>query len=692
MLTDVVARAMAESIEAVNIRDCADEVKDEVTYLLAGPLSWYLSHPNWPSGFNSSGRIPLEISVAMAPDGRSAIRYGVDITDYRQGMADNWGRYVDCAKYITGTAADQTYRLWDLLARHLNGIPPTVLTRMLHGAGYGSSGFRRAALYFNMRWLSYSRLKKRFPQYVSAIEKNLNECGVLYPSFVEWISYDFIDNEIGRTKCYWQLDPTSQTEHLSDIAGTHPDLTAAGKVFEHFRESGSFRNIPRSIGLQLGFDGKMEQCRQKLYFACLAWSWSQSQGLLELITYLSDTFSLDLEALYEFLGVFSEHKIRLTPTLVAIGPHDPPGVTFYFFPVLEKSPSTILSERMSHSNSSSNLSALTGGLSPVELAEELCVHASSYLVSTREEEGYWTDFTVQSEPSDEWVTAYITATLSEDPLVRPHLIPSAEWLHTQFRPGEGWGYNHQATVDADSTALGVLALHRMGRPVPESVQDALLRFRLPTGGYQRFSRQKVSHRDSVGPAEITSRVLTAQMETGMADPDMVCDAVVHLLSQQKKEGRWNTFWWNDDLYATCRALQALNTFVQFATSDTTDDLRSMSLLESTVDAFGRARSFISAYAVPDEPFLLGLWLTSWFAAKGDFSYPSVDRVVCHLSSLQQEDGRWLSVPLRQIARTKSRRSSAPFGMGKLYLDMQCLITTATVIEGLRALQRALKAK
>ena len=117
----------------------------------------------------------------------------------------------------------------------------------------------------------------------------------------------------------------------------------------------------------------------------------------------------------------------------------------------------------------------------------------------------------------------------------------------------------------------------------------------------------------------------------------------------------------------------------------------ITVVQSAVQSVKNARPSISAQVAPDEPFVLGLWLSSWFAAQGNVYYPSVDRILCHLRSHQQEDGRWLSVPIKRIARTKPLCPWAHLDTGRLYLDSKCLITTATVIEGLRALRQALRA-
>lgn len=698
MLVKHLAEAIADSVVSLGIRERADDVADEVEYLMLEPLGWFLNHPNWPSGIAYRG-IPLEVSVAIAGNNSPSIRHSVDVTDHRQGMAGNWSRYLEHAEHIMGRTTDQTPQLWGLLAKHLDGIPATSRTRVAHGVGYAPSGFKRTSLYFNTSWLSYAELENRFPDYTSAIDKTLNKYGGSRPSNLEWISYDFDGGEIVRTKFYWELSTNDQTKQLSDIAGQHPDLAAASEVFDFLSATNS-QQVERSLGLQLSFDQEAELLRQKIMFYCPAWGLSKPESLLDLIVYLSDTFSLNLWPLYTVLHVFSHYGIQLNPTLLAIGHGElHPSVTFYFSPVIEQVPFRIpVEETISLPGSVSgnaNVSYTTVPVNEVksrlELIDGMLARATEYILRKRETDGYWVDFAMPQGTSDEWVTAYIIATLSNDPVLRNNLTSSVEWLQKRFRSGEGWGYNRNTSADADATALSLLALHRMGAPLPEGARDALIRYRLRSGGYRAYPDWDLDYEYGAGPAEITSIVLLAQVETDMVEADVLCDTVMNLVSQQRDEGGWNTFWWKDDLFATYRTLQAFNAFVRLATLSKGSNQLPINVVESVVKAIKDARPSVSDQATPDEPFVLGIWLSSWFAAQGNVFYPSVDRILAHLRSQQQEDGRWLSVPIRRIARTKLLRPWARSDSGRLYLDSQCLITTTTVIEGLRALRQALKA-
>ena len=105
MFAKLLAEAVADSFVSVGIAERADEVTDEVECLLAEPLGLFFEHPNWPSAATPGG-FPFEFSVAIANNTGPVIRYAVDVTDHRRGLAGNWNRYLECAKRIVDVATD----------------------------------------------------------------------------------------------------------------------------------------------------------------------------------------------------------------------------------------------------------------------------------------------------------------------------------------------------------------------------------------------------------------------------------------------------------------------------------------------------------------------------------------------------------------------------------------------------------
>jgi hypothetical protein len=229
----------------------------------------------------------------------------------------------------------------------------------------------------------------------------------------------------------------------------------------------------------------------------------------------------------------------------------------------------------------------------------------------------------------------------------------------------------------------------VGAVVPEGAREALLRYRLPSGGYRAYVNWNLDYERGDGAPEVTSVVLLAQLCSGPAKSDVIHDPVSNLISMQREDGGWNAFWWKHDLFATHRVLRALNAVTEYARSEANPI--AATITELAADRALAGRRSVGAQTITNEPFLLGLWLSSWFAAQGSVYHTSAYRILRSLHLQQQKSGRWLAVPIKRIARTKLLRQWARSDSGKLYLDSGCLITSATVIEGLLALRKALKA-
>jgi hypothetical protein len=289
--------------------------------------------------------------------------------------------------------------------------------------------------------------------------------------------------------------------------------------------------------------------------------------------------------------------------------------------------------------------------------------------------------------SDEWATAYITAILSADPALHSELMPSAAWLEKRFRSGATRGCDGRTSRGSETTALALLALWRLGATVPEEVNAVLHGYRRRDGGGRASADSVAEHEHGPGATTtaVPAAVLLAQLAAGLLDSSVLSDSVKSLLCQQRTDGGWNGSG-ASDLMVTHRALQVLNTLIEQASSDQIH--LSRSLVEAAVDAIQRSRSFISSMAVPDEPLLLGLWLSSWLAVGGSVYLPSVSRILQHLFSGQGEDGRWMAAPARRADAIRVSRSRLRSTSDLASEERQCCITTATVVGGLLAVRNA----
>src|SRR4051794_4334273 len=102
-----------------------------------------------------------------------------------------------------------------------------------------------------------------------------------------------------------------------------------------------------------------------------------------------------------------------------------------------------------------------GGLVVDNLAAD---RALGYLLSARNWWGWWLDFRLAPGSSDEWVTAYVAATLAGGPNGSGHDAALDAWtrLTGRCRADGSWGYNRLTPGDADSTSHVLLLAQRLG--------------------------------------------------------------------------------------------------------------------------------------------------------------------------------------------------------------------------------------
>jgi hypothetical protein len=629
---------------------------------------------------------PFELTVALGNDGSSSIRYTFDTGDHRQGLASNWYRYLESAEAVTGTPPYRLPELWELFAKHLDGTAPLVRTPVVHGIGYGARELKRGTLYFHTYWLSHSSLLGRFPDYTDT-SRHFDG----YPSIqLQAISYDFVEGEKHRTKFYQILDYDGQTEQSRPLAHGQ-NIEAVRRLVQslELENTGESSIGRRFVFHSLSLDRKA-QLSSAFQFPCPNWGWNSPKGFLELISRLTSTFSLNLWQLYVVLNVFSKYGIQLRPSFIKVGgANHRPDLSFYFSPILEHATRGNSNEARPTSPKSNSTLVRDETKKLLEDINQMVSQAIHYIMIKREKDGSWNDFALPEGKSDEWTTAYIIATLCRIPHISKELTPSVDWLRKRYRPGYGWGYNMSSMTDAESTALAILALKRMNEPLPEDAATTLLKYRLPGGGYSAFKDWDLDRENGLGAVEITSAALLAQIETESIEIDQICESVVNLRSQQRVDGGWNSFWWKDDMLATYRTVLALNAISQFVSAKGDRQLPT-DIIKLAVKCVTSTRPSISAQAIPNEPFLLGLWLGSWVGVNGSVFYPSIHRIINSLRSQQQQDGCWLSVPIRRVAMTKLLRPWARSDSGRLYMDQECLITTTTTINGLNALRDYIK--
>ncbi len=528
MLARRLAEALGDVAEAAGIRDDGTEVAYESEQLLSEPLAWFLCHPNWPSGL-ASENVPIELSISMGGDGTPWLRYSVDCADHRMGLGGNWPRYLREATRLASGVGVPPSVVWQLLASVLDGSPPLDRSRLYHGVGYAGGGAKRVSLYFSTAWLTYPNFRERFPDLVEPVGQAIDRWGSPRPLCFDGLAYDLTGQEPAhRTKLYQWLG-CDVPSPLNELAGRHPDLVAAGVLFNHYFSSNPPHTLSRSLLLQWSLLPPRMSCNQKLFFECTRWGWGNPRAYRELLSLLNNRFGMNLGPLYAMIAVFANYKILIRPTFLAIGPGPAhPSITFYFRPVL--------AEPLRSASTSMVMGPMPDSFArnPVGLLEHMTRTATDFLLREKRSDDYWMDFALPIGPSDAWVTAYITAILSRMSGLHVELDRPARILRTWFRPNLGWGENGNAPTDADSTALALLTLKRLDRPIPDGASDILMRYRLHKGGYCHDLNSDVDDEHGTGAPEITGIALLAMLEIGLADSAVINGCVENVLALQHR--------------------------------------------------------------------------------------------------------------------------------------------------------------
>ncbi|QLE40178.1 hypothetical protein FD723_06735 [Nostoc sp. C052] len=322
--------------------------------------------------------------------------------------------------------------------------------------------------------------------------------------------------------------------------------------------------------------------------------------------------------------------------------------------------------------------------------------AITFLLTSRDSQGWWTDFHLGAGLSDEWVTGYVGTTLASDSAIAvdPQALDAAQtaWTLLQARRHRItglWGFNRFPPGDADSTGWVLQLAHALGEPQSERVQQALQSLRehwRSNGGVSTY-----------GSAEAIRSFIYAAPEQSMegwcgshicvsaalaALPEVRDQLLDYLHSTQNSEGSWSAYWWHDLEYSTALAAEAL------AVSDDSSE----AIANAVQWALQRLSptGFIATNDHPlGSPFATAWGLRLLLLGKPEQTEAAIAAVIRWLLTQQQLDGSWES----------SARLRVPFPddldpnqfdrwvyhdkiEGSLNFDQHHVFTTATVLQAL----------
>ena len=256
----------------------------------------------------------------------------------------------------------------------------------------------------------------------------------------------------------------------------------------------------------------------------------------------------------------------------------------------------------------------------------------AFLAARQDPAGFWSDWDdLPVGPSRMWTTAYCGWRLARYAPARV-LDPAADWLEAHELEGGGWGYAESTGPDADSTALGILFLHAIGRRAPESAVRRLLSFACENGGIATYGVDQAFGSWTASHVEVTATAALALRAAG-ADVEAIDRAVEFVRRSRRPDGLWDSYWWTSPWYATEVAVRLFS---------------------------GRA----PAVMPPQNCFETALRILVTHEA------------AAQLSSAQNPDGSWPSAPILRLTDRDGCDA------GPIFADPQRVFTTATVVSAL----------
>ncbi len=269
----------------------------------------------------------------------------------------------------------------------------------------------------------------------------------------------------------------------------------------------------------------------------------------------------------------------------------------------------------------------------------------AFLASRQDAAGFWNDWELPAGSSRMWTTAYVGWRLASCGLAASALDRAADWLEGSELDGGGWGYAESTGVDADSTALGILFLHTLGRRAPATALRRLLCFSRDDGGFGTYGFEQSFGAWTASQVEVTATAALA-LQTAQVAPDTVARAVAFLYRRRRVDKLWDSYWWTSACYATEITVRLLG---EKARGEACESLREMQPRNSFEAAL---RSLVLCSDLED------------FTRSQDF------------------DGSWPSAPILRLTYRDVYAPIASDNTGPCFCDPQRIFTTATVVTAL----------
>ncbi len=185
------------------------------------------------------------------------------------------------------------------------------------------------------------------------------------------------------------------------------------------------------------------------------------------------------------------------------------------------------------------------------MLKQVLDRAALFLLSKQDADGLWRDYELEIGKSDAWITAVVGLALVDTNKNNKALVNAAEALLKIKRPN-GWGYNINASCDADTTAWVIRFLAAMDALNGMDACNILnlyinsINYKVRTfTSIERFGSWAWEH------DEVTAVTGMALWATGEFD------IALRLRKSILEAQYWKKFWWQCSSYVAAKSLEFL---------------------------------------------------------------------------------------------------------------------------------------
>jgi len=324
----------------------------------------------------------------------------------------------------------------------------------------------------------------------------------------------------------------------------------------------------------------------------------------------------------------------------------------------------------------------------------------NYLFNNQEY-GFWIDFTACHGGSTCWTTSYVGRHLAENPKNLERLSFIKDRIKFNQRMDGGWGYNHTAASDADTTANCILFLLKFPdtkEAIEAGIEHLLKQHDQKTGGILTYTEndfgqytKEYGGRGWYSPTvEITALATRALIESGYNGCE-IQKSLEFIASKQDSDGSWQPYWWGSREYTMVESIETLKKFseykenIKLALEYLTDKRRKFGWVNDFTEKYSPFYAAISLGVLLRNDLVEKYGLAERYQINKKFVPRLLEGEISILIDKQNTDGSFGPEPLFRIPRPdiidaseiKNWTVEIPH-KNSIYTDNNRFFTTATV--------------